>query len=357
MTIIITPENEGRRLDKFLFAYFNNAPHSFIYKLLRKKRVKLNSRRAIGGESLQTGDELRFFLSQETIDSCRKPRIFATAKPLTDIIFEDDNLLIINKPAGLPSQGGMPETRKTAMASGTSEVGKSSAEGDSSEGTNPDHLLARMLFYLQEHGNYSPYSDFIPALCNRLDVNTSGLIICGKNLRALQTINALFADRAVNKEYLAVAHGVLGKVGHSKTLEGYYQKDPHTNTALITLNPLPHHLRNPQDSASHTENPAGKTLAITAYTVLATSKDYSLLSIKPITGRSHQIRAHLASIGHPLAGDKKYGGKPTPYAPAQLLHCLRLELTQQTILPYPPGIAWEAPLPEGFELCLREWFD
>ena len=305
MTLTITPENAGRRLDKFLFAYFNNAPHSFIYKMLRKKRIKLNGARAEGSELLQTGDELRFYLSEETIKSCRKPRIFAAAKPLTDIIFEDENILVVNKPAGLPSQGGME---------------------------NQDHLLARVLFYLQEKGN--SFADFSPAICNRLDVNTSGLVICGKNLRALQTINAMFANREIDKEYTAIAHGNMGKVGDSRTLEGIYKRDPQTNTATIT-------------------HGTGEPQAITAYTILATAKNYTLLSVKPITGRSHQIRAHLASIGHPLAGDKKYGGKSTPYAPAQLLHCRKLEITKK---PFSKSSKWEAPLPEGLQKCLREWF-
>ncbi|MCL2216132.1 MAG: RluA family pseudouridine synthase [Defluviitaleaceae bacterium] len=315
MVVEITAENAGRRLDKFLFAYFNNVPHSFIYKMLRKKRIKLNGGRAMGNELLQAGDELRFYLSPETIESSRKPRIFDPAPPLTDIIFEDENLLVVNKPAGLPSQGGMKERPARA-----------------------DHLLARILYYLQEKGGR--FEDFTPAICNRLDVNTSGLVICGKTLHALQTINAAFANREVDKEYTAIVHGVMGSPGDSKTLEGFYHKDPHSNIATIF-----------DEIACVPKGGATGTLAITSYTVLATAKDYTLLSVKPITGRSHQIRAHLASIGHPLAGDKKYGGKPTPYAPAQLLHCRRMEAAD---LPY--AASWEAPLPQGLQKCLREWF-
>ncbi|MCL2225283.1 MAG: RluA family pseudouridine synthase [Defluviitaleaceae bacterium] len=298
MIIKITNENANRRLDKFLFAYLNNAPHSFVYKMLRKKRIKLNGKRAEGNELLQAGDELRFFLSEETLAGCRKARIFATAKPLTGIIFEDENLLVVDKPVGLPSQGGMK---------------------------SGDHLLARVLFYLQETGAISPTADFTPALCNRLDVNTSGLVVCGKNLHALQKMNALFAGREVKKEYLAIVHGIAGKVGESKTLTDFYRKDEKTNTAYV----LP-----------HSSSPQGGAEIITEFTVLDVSEKYSLLSVSPVTGRSHQIRVHLAHIGFPLIGDKKYGGKQTRTAPAQLLHCFKITL--------PCGTSWEAPPPKAF---------
>ncbi|MCL2839268.1 MAG: RluA family pseudouridine synthase [Defluviitaleaceae bacterium] len=300
MTLLITHENANRRLDKFLFAYFNNAPHSFIYKLLRKKRIKLNGMKATGSEILQSGDELKLYLSEETIQSCRKSKIFPKAKPLTDIIFEDENLLVINKPGGLPSQGGM---------------------------SDPDHLLARIHFYLQEKGEIS--ESFTPAICNRLDVNTSGLVICGKNLRTLQHINGLFAHRQIEKEYTAIAHGIVGKVGETVTLKGTYKKDSTTNTATIIKN---------NDGVD----------VVTTYTIQAISKNHTLLSIMPITGRSHQIRAHFASIMHPLLGDKKYGGQSTPFAPAQLLHCRRLTISQEQ--------SWEAPLPKSFVKCIWEWF-
>ncbi|MCL2387368.1 MAG: RluA family pseudouridine synthase [Defluviitaleaceae bacterium] len=311
MVIAITHENANRRLDKFLFAYLNNAPHSFIYKMLRKKRIKLNGARAQGNELLQEGDELRLFLSEETIEGCRKARNFAEAKPLTGIIFEDENLLIVNKPVGLPSQG---------------------------DGKTTDHLLARVLYYLQESGAYNPTADFTPAICNRLDVNTSGLVICGKTLHALQAVNALFATRdAIKKEYLAVANGIAGKVGETRTLEGYYHKNEKTNTAKIFTTPQ-----------------EGMKIAITKFTVLAVSKNHSLLSVSPITGRSHQIRAHLASIGFSLVGDKKYGDS-SRHASMQLLHCRCLEIMQD-FLSYPKGTTWEASPPKEMTDCINKLF-
>jgi 23S rRNA pseudouridine955/2504/2580 synthase len=292
MTIKISYEDANRRIDKFLFAYLNNAPHSFVYKMLRKKRIKLNGARAEGSEILEPDDEIKFFLSEETIASCKKAIEISEAEPLTGIIFEDENFLIVNKPVGLPSMGGMKKS---------------------------DNLLARILFYLNGRG----------AICNRLDVNTSGLVVCGKNVRALQEVNELFASGGVKKEYLTIVNGIAGKINETRTLEGFYQKDEKTNTAKIF---------------SHSRENAKKVT--TLYTVTAISQKHSLLSVSPVTGRSHQIRAHLASVGLPIVGDKKYGGS-SPLSSVQLLHCRRLEIFSHK---------WEAPLPKKFIACMRELF-
>jgi len=373
--VVITAAETGRRLDKFLMAYLSDASRVFIYKLLRKKRIKLNGKRAEGAELLKAGDAITLHLSQETLDSCRNiaehisPSLRGEAKAIQHkpllwkssglrhnarngeddafwhnpddqsgqhhnnpdlkippIVYEDENLLIINKPAGMASHGGMK--------------GKDS------------HLLARVLQYLRETGAYPPGATFTPALCNRLDVNTSGLVICGKNYQALRAVNALFAISAlgrcpsansfgggvvlsggVDKEYLAV---VDGQLHGSAVLEGNYQKDTAANIARIT-------------------NADREPQAITAYKSLAVSNGRTLLAVNPITGRSHQIRAHLASIGHPLSGDKKYGGKPTSYASAQLLHCRRLTFNR-AVLSYPVGMSWAAALPDGFVKCIAEEF-
>jgi len=306
MNILITVENSNRRLDKFLFAYLNNAPHSLIYKLLRKKRIKLNASKASGNEILQIGDELKLYISEETIRDLRTAKVFKKAKPLTGIIFEDENLLIVNKPAGLPSQGGA---------------------GD----INNDHLLARVLFYLQENKSYDSESSFTPALCNRLDVNTSGLVVCGKNLFTLQKINLMFKNQEIDRVYHAVVDGIVGEVGDNKTLEGIYNKDEIRNIAKISL--------------ISTETKKNETIAITSYEIKAVFKNHTLLEVRLVTGRSHQIRAHLASIGHPLTGDKKYGGSKSRYSNSQLLHCYKIKI--------PTGETFEAPLPKNFKKFLE----
>jgi len=298
MIIKISPENENRRLDKFLFAFLNNAPHSLVYKLLRKKRIKLNGGRAAGNEILKTGDELRFFVSEETLAGCRKERRFPQAKPLTGIIFENADYLVVDKPAGLHSQGHLPKTLNSQL---------------STLNSSPDSLLARVLFYLQESGAVCEDATFSPALCNRLDVNTSGLVVCGKNIHALQKMNALFAAREIKKEYLALVHGIVGNPGDTRTLQNFYRKDGNKNRACIV-----------EDTGSGTE-------IITKFIVLEAADGRSLLNVQPVTGRSHQIRVHLASIGHPIVGDKKYGGSG---AHGQQLHCFRLTL--------PDGTVWES---------------
>jgi len=302
----ITAANTGRRLDKFLFQYLNAAPESFVYKMLRKKNIVLNDVKAKGAEQLKPGDMLTLFLADETIAKFRKAREIAEARPLTGIVFEDERLLVVNKPQGLPSHGGM--------------------------GGKDDHLLARVLFYLQKSGAYDPSDTFVPALCNRLDVNTSGLVVCGKTLHALQEMNALFAGQGMDKEYLTVVEGELGKVGKSRVLRGFYQKESGKNLARIV-------------------SVDTKVAVTTAYKVLAISDGgkHTLVSVNPITGRSHQIRAHFAQIGHPLAGDKKYGGKSTPFGQSQLLHCYRLSAATL-------GKSWQAPLPKFFSNCVDEWF-
>jgi len=306
-TVQITAANSNRRLDKFLFSYLNAAPESFIYKMLRKKNITLNESRAKGAELLKPGDILQLYLADETIAKFRKTREIPHARPLTGIVYEDADLLIVNKPQGLPSHGGIEK--------------------------KDDHLLARVLFYLQSSGAYDPSDTFVPALCNRLDVNTSGLVVCGKTLHALQLINSLFANQGIDKEYLTVAEGEVGKVGKSRVLHGFYQKESKSNFAKVV-------------STQTT------TAVTTAYTVLALAGDkkYSLVSVNPITGRSHQIRAHFAAIGHPLAGDKKYGGKTLAFSQSQLLHCRRITIPQLEK-------SWEAPLPKNFQKCVDELFE
>ena len=329
--LIITAADANRRLDKFLFQYLNNAPHSFVYKMLRKKRIKLNGGRAEGSEILAVGDELKFYIAPETIAGFRKAREIEKAAPLTGIVFEDDDFLVINKPPGLPSHGGMDNK----FASPHFSVGRKIRPTEfESSADKIDHLLARVLYYLRESGAYATDATFTPALCNRLDVNTSGLVVCGKNLRALQEMNALFAsgNGSVDKEYLAVVDGIPS--AENCVLQDFYEKDTATNTARVIKR------EHAQSEFSH------RSEIITAYKVLAISKNkkHSLLQVNPITGRSHQIRVHLASIGHPLSGDKKYGGSPPmKYAKAQLLHCRKLN-------------NWTAELPKGFADCLRDLF-
>jgi 23S rRNA pseudouridine955/2504/2580 synthase len=314
--VTLTPADAGRRLDKYLAQYLNNAPRSLIYKYLRTRYIKLNGKKADGHELTSAGDRISLYLPIETLDGFMAKRAEPAVSLLPDIIYEDEWLLMLNKPAGLLSQ---PDVHG-----------------------GPDNLVDRAWYYLRQKGvmDISADATFTPALCNRLDRNTSGLVACGKTLAAVQRLNALFAGRGVHKEYLAVVHGVICGSG---VLEGYLYKDEKRNIVRVT-----------RDKIS-----GGKQgLAIkTTYKVIAATAKYSLLRCFPVTGRSHQIRAQMAALGHPLAGDVKYGGIRTPYAPAQLLHCRRMTFIKAEGLPYPENSAWEAPPPQGFLNCLKDWFD
>lgn len=303
MLLLAPKEMDGRRLDRCLMAYLNGAPPSFVQKILRKKRVRLNGRRASGGERVAGGDEIALHLSEATVGAFRDCGPAAEAGPMPEIVYEDDRMLVANKPAGMGSHSG---------------------EG---------HLLGRLLFYLQSKGEYPPGAAFAPGLANRLDTNTSGLVICGKTPQGLQKCAAWFRDGKIAKEYLAVAEGHA----ETATLRGYHKKDAARRMALVSPKPRP---GGPESEI------------VTACTVLARRGGRSLLLVSPREGRFHQIRAHLASAGHPLTGDRKYAAPGTSHPKGvkfQLLHCRRLSVPEE-------GAQWDAAPPGPFADAVAEMF-
>lgn len=314
MQVLEIQENEaGQRLDKYLKKRLSQAPGSFLYKMLRKKNILLNGKKADGSEKLQVHDQVKLFLSDETIDK------FSASAPDTEklkqqyprtkleILYEDQDILVINKPAGMLSQ-------KAA----------------------PDDISANeyIIGYLLDTGAVTPaeLATFKPSVCNRLDRNTSGILIAGKTLSGLQNMAAQLKQRSMGKYYQCLVTGVIET---EQEISGYLTKDSSANMVKIRPNQT-----------------AGSSYIRTGYRPLEQFPGFTLLEVHLITGRSHQIRAHLASIGHPIVGDQKYGSpfvneryKKHCGLRGQLLHACRMELSDGTVI--------KAPLPESFARALR----
>ena len=313
MKEIVINENEaGQRLDKFLGKLLKEAPASFYYKMLRKKNIVLNGKKATGNEKLTAGDSIKLFLSDETFEKFagkRQTNDLAASVPniALEIVYEDHDVLAINKPAGMLSQ-------------------KAKKEDISAN----EYILQ----YLLESGTITRESlhTFKPSVCNRLDRNTSGILVAGKTLNGLQQMSKAFRERSMEKYYLAI---VAGHISKPRRIEGFLKKDGVNNQVTILSEP------------SNDAKPI-----ITEYRPLKLIGQVTLLEVHLIPGRSHQIRAHLASIGHPVIGDTKYGNPrlnreflKNAGVTHQLLHAYRLFLADGTKI--------QADAPKEFERALE----
>ena len=313
MKEIVINENEaGHRLDKFLGKLLKEAPASFYYKMLRKKNIVLNGKKATGNEKLTTGDSVKLFLSDETFEKFagkRQTNDLAASVPniALEIVYEDHDVLAINKPAGMLSQ----KAKKDDISAN-------------------EYILQ----YLLESGTITRESlhTFKPSVCNRLDRNTSGILVAGKTLNGLQQMSKAFRERSMEKYYLAI---VAGHISKPRRIEGFLKKDGVNNQVTILSEP------------SNDAKPI-----ITEYRPLKLVGQVTLLEVHLITGRSHQIRAHLASIGHPVIGDTKYGNPrlnreflKNAGVTHQLLHAYRLFLADGTKI--------QADAPKEFERALE----
>lgn len=321
----IGKQEAGQRLDKFLEKYLDEAPKSFFYKMLRKKNITLNDKKAEGPERLAVDDIVKLWLSEETIENFRSKKE-ESAKVLEtieteklDIIYENDHVLLINKPAGMLSQ----KAQKDDVS-----------------------LIEHMTNYLLETNQltYEQMATFRPGICNRLDRNTSGIIVAGKSLFGLQTMGEIIKNRDVDKYYYCI---VKGKVSEKQLIDGYLFKHKNRNKVTITKEPV--------EDADYIK---------TEYEPVKSNEELTLLRVKLITGRSHQIRAHLQSIGHPIIGDGKYGDvrinkemKKKYKLKHHLLHARELHFKEMPDeLNDLAGKVIYAPLPDYFEKIIKNEF-
>lgn len=304
--LVITEGESGQRLDRFLGKYMKEAPKSFLYKMLRKKNIKLNGGRAEGKEMLVLGDEVTLFLSDETVEKFREQKEICQVDGEIDIVYEDEQVLFFNKPAGLLSQ---------------------KAEKDDVS------LVEYLISYLPE----SRERAFTPGISNRLDRNTSGLVVAAKNALAARQLNEWIRNRQVRKFYLCL---VMGEMTQHGMVKSFLKKDGEKNQVSI--------------SKSQSE---GADEIQTLFEPLESKNGITYLRVELITGKTHQIRAQLSSMGHPLLGDTKYGNQRINQLlrrqcglKHQLLHCCEMQFPEnmEGALAELSGKAIHAPLPEKF---------
>ena len=267
--LTVGKNDAGQRLDKFLTKSLYGMPPSLMYRLIRQKKIKVNRKRAENNQMLSEGDTLQLFIADEFFEGGEKSgttEALSRVRTNLDIVYEDENIMLLSKRPGVLVH-------------------------DDKEGQN-NTLLFHAKAYLFQKGEYDPEKEqsFAPALCNRIDRNTGGIVILAKNAEALRVMNEKIRDGETSKFYLCAVHGIMRR--KSDTLHAWLKKDSKTNTVKIY-------------EASN--KPRDAKIIGTKYKVIAEKDGNSLLEVELLTGRTHQIRAQFSYIGHPLLGDGKYG--------------------------------------------------
>ena len=320
--IKIAKNDAGQRLDKFLTKALD-LPVGLLYKSIRTKKIKVNRKRAENNTVLMEGDTIQCFLAEEFFAKLDRSDdvalTFENIKPKLDIVYEDENIMLLNKRPGV------------------------SVHED--EDSKVNTLIAHVQAYLYQKGEYNPKDEqsFAPTLCNRIDRNTGGIVIAAKNAEALRVMNEKIRDREMDKLYLAAIHGIPTK--KEATLTGYLIKDEKLNKVRV-----------------YDKNaPKGAKNIITKYRVIATKGSDALVEVELLTGRTHQIRAHMAHIGHPLIGDGKYGINRSDKAEGykyQALYSYKLRFSfkgEATVLDYLNGKEFSIPKKDIY--FTSEFFD
>ena len=264
-TVIVNENDACQRLDKCLSKYFKTMPKSLIYKGIRKKRIKVNGKKSEIDYILTNGDKIDLYINDEFFEvPDERVSFLKVENPNLDIVYEDENIILMDKKIGMIVHDDEDEKINT--------------------------LLNHMKAYLYKKGEYNPEEEnsFVPSLCNRIDRNTGGIVIGAKNALALKILNEKIKTREINKFYLCLVQGKLKT--KEATLKAFLVKNTDQNRVYI-----------------HNEPVKNSKTIITKYKVLKENRLTSLVEVELLTGRTHQIRAHFAHIGNPLAGDGKYG--------------------------------------------------